>query len=77
MTHSYLVTGAAGFIGNRLCAKLMEEKAYVKAILRKPLDASKIDQISWHESLVYNLEDLLAENPSTVKKITRKILILS
>lgn len=55
---SCLVTGAAGFIGNRLCEKLMTEKIYVKALLKKMINTNNLDKGAWNESLVFNLAHL-------------------
>jgi nucleoside-diphosphate-sugar epimerase len=43
--HTVLVTGASGFIGRHLCARLAREGACVRALVRPGNDASALDRL--------------------------------
>ena len=39
------VTGANGFIGSHVCKKLLEDGYSVRAVVRDPSDAAKVDHL--------------------------------
>lgn len=49
MSARYLVTGANGFVGRRLCERLQAQGDAVRALLRRPLDGP------WHEHAIWDL----------------------
>jgi nucleoside-diphosphate-sugar epimerase len=70
-----LITGASGFIGQRLCSNLKKEGWYVQALLRNPASGP------WHETVIGDLENLtpgdITEGIDTVFHLAGKAHALS
>ena len=59
MSDEIMVTGAAGFVGARLVARLLADGAEVHALDVKPLDeAPRLRSVRDHERLHYHAGDL-------------------